>query len=261
METNNHNETNTGTTSSLKDYGLLANLFMYPQNENYKKKIKEVYQYLQKELPEAADALQRFAEYTEDSSFMEMQELFLRSFDLQAITTLDIGFILFGEDYKRGKLLVHLNEEHKNAGNDCETELADHLPNLLRLLPKMKDNAMQFEIATLLIQPAVVKMMKEFSPEKIQKKDEVYKKHQKVILEFSQNYRTVYQNCLHALFIALKSDFGYIPQEEVSMNRREPYTDPNNPASAPSAALDKDFSQNIETEMLTDSPVGEDTNR
>jgi len=261
METTNHNETNTATTSSLKDYGLLANLFMYPANENYKEKIKEVYQYLQKELPEAAGALQRFAEYTEASSFMEMQELFLRSFDLQAITTLDIGFILFGEDYKRGKLLVHLNEEHKNAGNDCETELADHLPNLLRLLPRMKDEEMQFEIATLLIQPAVVKMMKEFSPEKIQKKDEVYKKHQKVILEFSQNHRTVYQSCLHALFIALKSDFGYIPQEEVSMNRREEFADPNNPASAPSAAPDKDFSQNIETEMLTDSPVGEDTDR
>lgn len=261
METTNHNETTAATKSSLKDYGLMANLFMYPQNENYKEKIKEVYHYLQKELPEAAGALQRFAEYAEASSFMEMQELFLRSFDLQAITTLDIGFILFGEDYKRGKLLVHLNEEHKNAGNDCETELADHLPNLLRLLPKMKDEAMQFEIATLLIQPAVVKMMKEFSPEKIQKKDEVYKKHQKVILEFSQNHRTVYQSCLRALFISLKSDFGYIPQEEVSMNRREEYADPNNPASASASAPEKDFSQNIETEMLTDSPVGEDTDR
>lgn len=252
METNNHKETNSAPASSLKDYRLLADLFMYPENENYKGKIKEVSQYLQKELPEAAEALRPFVEYTEASSFMEMQELFLRSFDLQAITTLDIGFILFGEDYKRGKLLVHLNEEHKNAGNDCETELADHLPNLLRLLPKMTDDAMRFEIATLLIQSAVVKMMKEFSPQKIEKKDAVYKKHQKVVLEYSQNHRTIYQSCLQALFIALKSDFGYIPREEVSMNRREGYADPNNPASVPSASPEKDFSQNIETEMLTE---------
>lgn len=252
METTNHNETNTPVTSSLKDYDLLANLFLYPKNDDYKGKVREINQYLQKELPEAADALKRFVEFTEASSFMEMQELFLRSFDLQAITTLDIGFILFGEDYKRGKLLVHLNEEHKNAGNDCETELADHLPNLLRLLSKMKDDAMRHEIATLLILPAVVRMMREFSPEKIEKKDAVYKKHQKVILEYSQNHRTVYQSCLKALFIVLKNDFGYEPQEEVSMNRRTGYADPNNPASTQADTPDKDFSQNIETEMLTE---------
>ena len=65
-------------------------------------------------------------------------ELYLRTFDVQAITTLDIGYVLFGEDYKRGALLAGLSAEHKKVSNDCGIELADHLPNVLRLLPKME---------------------------------------------------------------------------------------------------------------------------
>lgn len=253
------NENNNCTTESssanlpLMDYELLSNLFLYPKNEGYKNKLQEIYQYLQNSLPEAADALKRFVDFTEVHSFVDAQELFLRSFDLQAITTLDIGFILFGEDYKRGKLLVNLNEEHRNAGNDCEAELADHLPNLLRLLPKMKDLVLRDEIASLLILPAVVRMLKEFSPEKIEKKDAVYKKHQKVILDFSENHRTVYQNCLQALFLALTHDFEYIPQEETGMNRREEYSDPGNPTSIQTDTPEKDFQQNIETEMIIEN--------
>lgn len=238
-------DSNKNNSKTLTDYRLLSHLFMYPLDAFYKSKVHEVYEYLLAENQEAAEALARFVDFTHEFSTWEMQELFLRSFDLQAITTLDIGFILFGEDYKRGKLLVHLNEEHKNAENDCHTELADHLPNLLRLLPKMKDEEMRAEIATKLLLPAVVKMIGEFSPEKIEKKDVVYKKHQKVILEYSQNYRTVYQSCLQVLFIALKKDFGYEPEEE----KKVQFSDPNNPASNAEGESEQNFKENIESEM------------
>ncbi|MBS1950051.1 MAG: hypothetical protein OJF59_002300 [Cytophagales bacterium] len=238
------------TTSSLQplmNYNLMADLFMYPEHEDYKKKVKALHAYLLNEHTESAEALKNFVEFTEASSIVEIQELFLRSFDIQAITTLDIGFILFGEDYKRGKLLVHLNEEHNKAGNTCETELSDHLPNLLRLIYKMPDEIMRNEIATLLVLPAVVKMISEFSVEKIEKKDEVYKKHQKVILDYSQNYRTAYQSCLQALFLVLKKDFGYECTPEAE-NKTNAQADPNHHENTSI----KDFSLNIETEMLTE---------
>lgn len=241
----------TTTVQTLMNYELLADLFIYPENELYKRKIKDVDEYLLKTLPEAAEALKGFREFTASSSIVEIQELYLRSFDVQAITTLDIGFILFGEDYKRGQLLVHLNEEHSKAGNNCNTELSDHLPNLLRLLPKMKDETMRIEMATFLLLPAVVKMISEFSIEKIDKKDTVYKKHQKVLLEYSQNHRIVYQNCLQALFLALEKDFGYEPEPDRRSVEAQSFIDPNNPASRHSNSEIKDFSQNIETEMLT----------
>ena len=145
------------------NYETLADLFFYPQNEEYKNNIKNIHSYLSKDIPEAANAMQPFIDFIEVATIQEMQELFLRSFDLQAITTLDIGFVLFGEDYKRGKLLVHLNKEHSEAGNICHTELSDHLPNVLNLIAKMKDIEIRDEIASRLVMPAVDKMISEFS--------------------------------------------------------------------------------------------------
>lgn len=246
------NGANSSAVRSIADYNLLAGLFMYPENEAYSIKVNQVYDYLVKTFSEAALSLQPFVDFAEASSIVDIQELFLRSFDVQAITTLDIGFILFGEDYKRGKLLVHLNEEHRKAGNNCDTELSDHLPNLLRLLPKISDEEMQAEMARLLLLPAIEKMISEFSFEKIEKKDAVYKKHQKVLLEYSHNHRTVYQNCLWALFLVLQRDFGYEPELEKIENATSAFSDPNNPAPHKADSGIKDFSQHIETEMLTE---------
>ncbi len=241
------------TQTTLSDYALLSKLFYYPEKESFKDEVRKIESYLMTTNSEAVLALKPFIDFMETSSIVEIQELFLRSFDVQAITTLDIGFVLFGEDYKRGKLLAHLNEEHNKAGNDCETELADHLPNLLRLLPKMTDYEMRFEMAIFLLIPAVEKMITEFSLGKIEKKDVVYKKHQKVLLEYSANHRTVYQNCLQALLLILKRDFGYTPVLDSSLSENTGYTDPNNPASAGDGGKElKDFGQNIETEMLTE---------
>ncbi|MBP7399376.1 MAG: hypothetical protein KA954_07310 [Chitinophagales bacterium] len=239
------------------NYETLANLFFYPQNEEYKNNIKNIHSYLSKDIPEAANAMQPFIDFIEVATIQEMQELFLRSFDLQAITTLDIGFVLFGEDYKRGKLLVHLNKEHSEAGNICHTELSDHLPNVLNLIAKMKDIEIRDEIASRLVMPAVDKMISEFSFEKIDKKDVVYKKHQKVLLEFSKQYRTVYQTLLQALFIAMKKDFDYVPENYEELIKNAGNSDNERPSFLTSkrdfaTGEVKDFVENIETEMLTE---------
>ncbi|HWR34142.1 MAG TPA: hypothetical protein VN451_11465 [Chitinophagaceae bacterium] len=199
------------TTQGLSDYELISGLFIYPQSNSYITEGEEVYKHFAATLPEAAEVMKPFTEFMANSTVQEIQELFLRSFDVQAITTLDIGFTLFGEDYKRGQLLVNMNREHREAGNDCHTELSDHLPNILRLLPKMKDETMRNEIALRLLIPAVEKMISEFEGKKIEKKDEIYKKNLKTVIEYSPVYRTVYQSLLQGLFIALKNDFGYEP--------------------------------------------------
>jgi nitrate reductase assembly molybdenum cofactor insertion protein NarJ len=240
----------------LMNYGMLADLFIYPENEAYKEKVKKIYNYLLNELPGAAESMQPFIDFMEASSFHEIQELFLRSFDLQAITTLDIGFVLFGEDYKRGKLLVHLNQEHKDAGNDCHSELSDHLPNILNLFGKIKNEAIRDEIATRLVMPAIEKMIKEFSSEKIEKKDVIYKKHQKVLLDYSSGYRMVYQSLLQALLIAMKRDFDYVPEDYEEMKKQAGASDERPPFLSvkkdAAAGTERDFVQNIETEMLTE---------
>ncbi|HLG40012.1 MAG TPA: hypothetical protein VI461_10100 [Chitinophagaceae bacterium] len=195
----------------LSNYALISGLFIYPQNNLYAKQGEDVHNHFSLTLPEASEMMKPFIEFTAVSTVQEMQELFLRSFDVQAITTLDIGFTLFGEDYKRGQLLVNLNREHREAGNDCHSELSDHLPNLLRLLPKMQNRELRNEIALRLIIPAVEKMISEFDTKKIELKDVIYKKNLKTIIDYSPSYRIVYQYLLQALLVALKKDFGYPP--------------------------------------------------
>jgi hypothetical protein len=136
-----------------------------------------------------------------------MEELFMRTFEVQSVTTLDIGYVLFGDDYKRGKLLVHLNQEHRKAENDCYHELADHLPNILRLLPKMDDTALRQELVEKIVVPALNKIIGEFDPQKVAEKNKVYQKHHKALLEEPPGYGTIYVYPLKAVLLALQQDF------------------------------------------------------
>ena len=101
---------------------------------------------------------------------LDLQELHTRTFDVQAVTTLGTGYVLFGDDYKRGALLSNLNREHNDAENDCRGELADHLPNVLRLIPKLKDQNLLEELVEQILVPALMLMIREFDPERIEKK-------------------------------------------------------------------------------------------
>lgn len=252
---------NKAEQSKYEIYGLLASMLEYPQNNSYKNLIISVFDKLKVEMPEAVESMEYFMDFINEATLSEMQELYLRSFDVQAITTLDIGFVLFGEDYKRGQLLVNLNREHRDANNTCSTELADSLPNVLNLISKMTNVEMRDEIASKLVIPAVVKMSSEFSSEKILKKDEIYKKHLKTLIDFSQKYRIVYKTLLDTLLIVLKRDFeydinilNYFKDEKCHDDSQESCSCETTPQVESIDAINnnyfKDFSEQIEIEMI-----------
>lgn len=197
---------------NITHYTMLAELFEYP-GRLFGKHVSEIQLWLDANRPAAGNFLKPFSHYISQASPVEMEELFTRSFDVQAVTTLDLGYVVFGDDYKRGELLVNLNREHREAGNSCGTELADHLPNVLRLLPRMKDLSIRDELAGKVLAPALRKMIGEFDPEHIKAKDKVYKKHHKTILDRQDDHYTVYQVTLMALYDVLKSDFTFSEED------------------------------------------------
>jgi len=133
--------------TDLTHYRLLAGLLEYPE-AGYPQTVTGIFKFVDGKYPAAAAALERFIELLPaDNNLLTMQELFTRSFDVQAIATLDIGYVLFGDDYKRGELLANLNKEHRNANNDCGTELADYLPNILRLMSLLQDEDLLQDMA------------------------------------------------------------------------------------------------------------------
>ncbi|MDZ7764417.1 MAG: hypothetical protein U5K00_08325 [Melioribacteraceae bacterium] len=137
-----------------------------------------------------------------------MEEIYTRSFDVQALTTLDLGYVLFGDDYKRGELLVNLNNEHKKAENSCGNELSDHLPNILRLLAKLKDEELRADIISLILHPALRKIESEFDSKHIEKKSKVYRKHHRTIIERNESYGLIYRRTIQTLLVMLEEDFS-----------------------------------------------------
>ncbi len=190
----------------LSHYPLLAELFRYPE-PGFVKNMEKARDWLKTYCPPAAKEVETFYKDLSQADFDQIQALFTRTFDVQAITTLDAGYVLFGDDYKRGAILSNLNREHQKVANDCGSELADHLPNLLCLIPKLKDEELLRELVEEIIAPAVQKMIGEFNPEKLTQKNELYKKHYKTLIEIPGNNNTVYQRALKALYLVLQKDF------------------------------------------------------
>jgi nitrate reductase assembly molybdenum cofactor insertion protein NarJ len=90
------------------------------------------------------------------------EEYFINTFEVEALISMDLGYILFGEDYKRGNFLAMMQQEQIAAGNDLGSELADHLPNVLRLLPLMSEQEVAKELAYSIMLPAIREILKKF---------------------------------------------------------------------------------------------------
>lgn len=192
--------------TALSHYEVIAGVFDYP-DVSYPLKVEKALSLFHERYPQAAEEIRAFYADLPKDSVDQMQELFTRSFDVQAITTLDIGYVLFGDDYKRGELLANLNREHTKAHNDCGHELSDHLPNVLRLLPQLTDDELLAELIQQILAPALKKMIGEFNPQRLEQKNALYKKHYKTLIETSVDKATLYRHALVALEVVLQKDF------------------------------------------------------
>lgn len=148
--------------NKLDHYKKFADLLRYP-DDNLLPRAKTVLENIQKQMPSKAEKLSTFVKAIEKLSTKDQQEYFLKTFDVSAICYLDLGYVMFGEDYKRAQLLVNLQNEHKEAGVDCGNELADHLPNVLCLLAQTTNSSFAEELGFIITIPAVRFMLTKFN--------------------------------------------------------------------------------------------------
>lgn len=194
-------------------YDLFATLFEYPERD-FPAQVRQIGECLGDRYDGALTSLERFSEMLpssgaelEGEALAEAREVFMRSFDVQATTTLDVGYVMFGDDYKRGELLVNLGREMRAVGVDCGSELADHLPNILRLLARWEDREIADEFVTEILHPVLRKMIGEFGVERMKQRDGLYKKHYKTLIESSTSRATLYEHGFVALLNVLTVDF------------------------------------------------------
>ena len=201
---------------TLAHYERLATLFDYPER-NYPAQVQQVLDVLEDRYPVAGAELRRFADALPSDgtagaalsteALHELQEIFTRSFDVQSITTLGVGYVMFGDDYKRGELLVNLSREYRNAGLDPGSELTDHLPSVLRLLARWQDRELVEEFVEEILYPALKKMIAEFGPQRMEQRNKLYRKHFKTLIDSSAERGTIFRQPLAALSAVLETDF------------------------------------------------------
>lgn len=194
-------------------YATLAPLFDYP-SADYPSCVHAARAVMAQRNDAATDALDAFAqllpgdgECLSAEALDLVQELFVRSFDVQAITTLSVGYVMFGDDYKRGELMVNLHREHDDAGVSCGSELPDHLPVVLRLMAEWQDRELAAEFAAEILYPAIGRMIAEFGTDRTEQRQALYQKHYRTLIGGAERAR-MFRYPLVALHETLAQDFG-----------------------------------------------------
>ncbi|MBQ21392.1 MAG: hypothetical protein CMD31_11605 [Flavobacteriales bacterium] len=197
---------------NLEHYNLLSELFIYPKEDIFEKVI-EIQVFLDKNYPDAGDEFNRFSEFIANSTFYQIEEIFQKTFHIQAICFLDLGYVIFAEDYKRGEFLVNMKVEQEKYNNDYGHELADNLPYVLRLLPLHKDENFINELVVMVMIPALEKMLSEFDAAKVKIREKVMNKKQKVVIMEGIKDGNIYKNVISAVLQVFKIDFADIKFE------------------------------------------------
>ncbi len=198
---------------NLEHYNLLSELFIYPKADIFEK-VVEIQDFLNKNYPEAGKEFVRFSEFIANSTFYQIEEIFQKTFHIQAICFLDLGYVIFAEDYKRGEFLVNMKVEQEKYNNDYGHELADNLPYVLRLLPLHTDESFINELVVMVMIPALEKMLSEFDDAKVKIREKVMNKKQKVVIMKDIKDGNIYKNALSALLQVFKTDFNNITYEK-----------------------------------------------
>jgi len=138
-------------------YRLLAALLEYP-TASLEGQARECCDRLLSSGSPAAVPLQDFCRQLQEASPARMEELYTRTFDLQAVCSPYVGYHLFGESYKRGLFMARLNEGYHRRGFSAGSELPDHVAVVLRFLALGAEDEFSRALLAEGLAPALAKM-------------------------------------------------------------------------------------------------------
>jgi nitrate reductase delta subunit len=138
-------------------YNSLAALLSYP-GAGYAAQLGDALTSIPNGQAAIRNELATFADATRDMHVSHLQELFIQTFDLSPVCSLEMGWHLFGENYDRGLLLVKMRQQLRTHAIPETSELPDHLTNGLRLVPVMEHEEGAYFVEAVVF-PALGKMI------------------------------------------------------------------------------------------------------
>ncbi|MEZ5068818.1 MAG: hypothetical protein R2847_10185 [Bacteroidia bacterium] len=130
---------------------------------------------LSKNYPEVVDEMKVFEEYIQAMRAMARRTFYKNIYDVQPICYLDLGYVIWGEDYKRGTFLLHAAGTGSSR-QYCGNELPDNISNILTLFTKTNDRELLDELAVKILIRSK-KMIAEFEQAKVDLKIKVLKRY------------------------------------------------------------------------------------
>jgi nitrate reductase delta subunit len=138
-------------------HDLAAGLFFYPDAE-YGARVERCRREFTAALPQTGEFLVAFADSLEKLAPEQVEELFTRTFELNPLCALEVGWHLFGENYSRGEFLVQMRQQLRRHNLPESTELPDHLGHVLPILARLPDEE-SGPFAAQYVLPALDKML------------------------------------------------------------------------------------------------------
>lgn len=135
----------------------LAGLFEYP-SWDFTERVGACWALANMRCPGRGEALAALEDRVQGMSRGEVEEMFTRTFEINPVCALEVGWHIYGEDYARGALLVRLRGELRKQGIEEIGELPDHLTHVLQLLGRLEDSLAD-DLAGRYVLPALKKMI------------------------------------------------------------------------------------------------------
>ena len=108
--------------------------------------------------PGMAAPMRHFADFVSSQSVEALEELYTQTFDVTPVTSLYLGYHLFGETPHRSVFLCTLMDAYQAHHFSSGTELADHLGVLLRFLSVSRDKEFTGPLLEECLLPTVTKI-------------------------------------------------------------------------------------------------------
>lgn len=121
-------------------YELFAEILDYP-GPRLAASTEDCARRLARKLPKAEELLRNFQKSHAGLSLSQLQEAYTSIFDMQPECTLNLGYQLLGDDWRRSVFLFKLKEIYQAHNFDIGGELPDHLCILLRFLATRREDS------------------------------------------------------------------------------------------------------------------------
>lgn len=119
---------------------LLANMLEYPQEDFYSK-ITRLNSEINSSSDNSINPLKEFLDFANTHKIEELQEFYVKTFDVNPICSLYASIHLFGEEsFKRSDFMARLKQAYHEYGMPFdEKELPDFIPIILKFTVYLKD--------------------------------------------------------------------------------------------------------------------------